>query len=425
MPATPGRLAELDVAKSWNRIETWLALAVLGVGGVLALVAGVHVYNTATAPVFHPDASAVPSHLDDEPAPAWRDATTRARTAIRAGMSAQNLPGLSVAVGTGDDLVWAEGFGWADLESRAPVRPDTGFRIGTASIALTSAAVGLLLEQGTLALDAEIQTYVPEFPKKPWPVTLRQVMGHTAGLRSDGGDEGPLFGTHCERPVDALDAFADRALLFEPGTAYRFSRYGWIVVSAAIERAAGESFTRVMRQRVFEPLGMRHTRPDSASERRSGRATPYFPRYSADPRYGPHPMRDVDYSCYAGASVFVSTPSDLVRFGLALADGKFLRPETVDVLQTSQRLRSGEATGYGLGWDLETVTLGGTATPVVGHDGDSLGGMLSSLVIVRERDASGQPSRPLVVAVVSNTSYADTASLAHAVAEAFVGALQP
>ena len=66
-----------------------------------------------------------------------------------------------MAVGAGSDIVWAEGFGWADLENRVPVAPDTRFRIGTASTALTSAAVGLLLEKGRLKLDDEIQTYVP------------------------------------------------------------------------------------------------------------------------------------------------------------------------------------------------------------------------------------------------------------------------
>ena len=98
-----------------------------------------------------------------------------------------------MAVGVGGDIVWAEGFGLADLEKRTPVTPDTQFRIGTASVSLTSTAVGLLLEKGRLNLDDEIQTYVPAFPKKQWPVTLRQLMGHLAGIRTDSGDEGPLF----------------------------------------------------------------------------------------------------------------------------------------------------------------------------------------------------------------------------------------
>ena len=112
--------------------------------------------------------------------------------------------------------------------------------------------------------------------------------------------------------------------------------------------------------------------------------TPYFPRFAADPNYGLHLMRPLDYSCYAGSSVFVSTPSDLVRFGMAINSGKLLQPATVQLLQTSQRLASGEETGYGLGWDLETVTLAGKQTRVIGHDGDSLGGMVASLMTFPE-----------------------------------------
>jgi serine beta-lactamase-like protein LACTB len=108
---------------------------------------------------------------------------------------------------------------------------------------------------------------------------------------------------------------------------------------------------------------------------------------------------------------FLSTPSDLVRFGLAMNNGGLLHPATVRLLQTSQQLTSGAETGYGLGWDLETVTLAGQPTASVGHNGDSLGGMVTSLLTLRERG--------LVVAVTSNISYANTFSLASKVAEAF------
>jgi CubicO group peptidase (beta-lactamase class C family) len=109
--------------------------------------------------------------------------------------------------------------------------------------------------------------------------------------------------------------------------------------------------------------------------------------------------------------VFVSTPSDLVRFGLAINRGRLLKPETVQMLQAPQRLTSGEETGYGLGWDLENATIAGQHTRVVGHDGDLLGGMASSLITL--------PDQGIVVSVISNTSYADVYSLAVKVAEAF------
>ncbi len=403
------------------RIQTWLALIVGAIGLVVAAVLGLFAYVSFTATPLHPNQQDVPSVTGSAPLPKWSGAVEEARKLVRASLTEQNLPGLSVAVGVAGEIVWAEGSGWADLENRVKVTPDTSFRIGTASKVLTSGAVGLLLEKGRLKLDDEIQTYVPEFPKKQWPVTLRQLMGHLAGVRNDGGDEGPLLSQSCERPVEALKAFAERPLLFEPGTRYRYSSYGWILVSAAVEAAADERFVTFMRDQIFKPLGMDDTRPDSATDPIPDRATPYFPKFGGDPRYGPDVMREVDYSCYAGSSVFLSTPSDLVRFGMAInsrlrqgfgAQGaKLLQPATVQLLQASQRLPSGEETGYGLGWDLETVTLEGEQTRWVGHDGTSLGGMVASLMTFPERGIS--------VSVISNTSYADTESLALKIAEAF------
>ena len=217
---------------------------------------------------------------------------------------------------------------WLAL-NRVRVAPDMRFRIGTASTALTSAAVGQLLEKERL---------------KP---------------------------------------------------RYRYSSYGGILVSAAVEAAAHEPFLTFMRKQIFEPLGMDDTRADSATKPITNRATPYFPRFGADPRYGLHLMRPLDYSCYAGASAFLSTPSDLVRFAMAINSrlrqgsgaqgGKLLQPATVQLFQTSQRLASGEETGYGLGWDLETAALTGKQTHLVGHDGESLGGMVASFMTFPEQ----------------------------------------
>jgi CubicO group peptidase (beta-lactamase class C family) len=122
-------------------------------------------------------------------------------------------------------------------------------------------------------------------------------------------------------------------------------------------------------------------------------------------------MPQTDYSCYAGSSVFLSTPSDLVRFAMAINNGKLLQPATIQLLQTPQRLASGEETGYGLGWDLETVTLMGKQTELVGHDGESLGGMVASFMTF--------PEHGIVVSVTSNISHADTFAIAVKIAEAF------
>ena len=430
-----------------GRIPTWLVLMLAAVGLLLVAIPGLWVFVSVTATPLHPNPANVPTVAHSAPSSKSAGAVKKARQIALAHLREENLPGLSVAIGIDGDMVWAEGFGFADLRTSVPVTPDHRFRIGTASTALTSAAAGLLLENGRLKLDDEIQTYVPAFPKKQWPVTLRQLMGHTAGVIPDGGRGGPLSREHCERPVEALQYFAENPLLFQPGTQYRYSSSGWILVSAAVEAAAGQPFLTFLREQIFGPLGMRDTvadpGPDPAEVEGEDfplfilirelihdpgatrdatldatkkpvpdRVTPYFTRFASDPKYGLHVMRLLDYSCYAGASVFLSTPSDLVRFGMAINSGKLLQPATVELLQTSQRLASGEQTGYGLGWYRKTVKLAGKPTRVIGHDGDSLGGMVASLMTV--------PEYGMVVAVTSNIPYADTFSLAVKIAESFV-----
>jgi CubicO group peptidase (beta-lactamase class C family) len=424
---------------------TVLLPVVVGLG--LAAIAGRTFWFVSTMSV-HPDPAAVPSAAGASAA-AYATAVDASRRVARETLLRENLPGLSVAVGSHGDIVWAEGFGWADLDWRLPVTPETRFPIGTASTVLTSAAVGLLVEREQLRLDEPMQSLVPEWPAKVWPVTLRQVMAHVAGIRTDGGDEGPLFSQRCARPVEALPHFAARDLLFEPGTEFRASRYGWILVSAAVEAAAREPFLTVMRRDVFHPLGMHDTdaAPSAEEDRddagesvddapvvtffgdvlleplglgrpkvRAGMpdmTTSYFPRFGADPRYGQHEMRPLDLSCYAGAMVFVSTPSDLVRFGMAMRSGQLLQPATVRLLQTSHTLASGAETGYGLGWTLGTAMLSGQPTQTVGHDGDLLGGMMATLLTL--------PDHGITVAVTSNISYADTSALATRIAELFAG----
>src|SRR5687767_7399769 len=195
--------------------QTWLAVLLLVPGLLILFVMGLFLWAAATPPL-HPSPQDVPSRAQSVIPGVWADSVEQGRQIARASLVEQNLPGLSVAVGAGGEIVWAEGFGWADLDKRVPVAPDTRFRIGTASTVLTSAGVGLLLEKGQLKIDEKIQTYVPEFPEKQWSVTLRQLMGHVAGVRRDAGDEEPLR-VRCDQTSEALPRFAQKPLLFEPG----------------------------------------------------------------------------------------------------------------------------------------------------------------------------------------------------------------
>src|SRR5688572_16144304 len=120
-----------------RRKNSWVPLIVGAVGLVLAAAIGVIAYLAATANPLHPNPEEIQS-VTQSALPQWVGAVEDGRELVRDSLTYQNLPGISVAVGVNGDIVWAESFGWANLEERVPMLPDTRFRIGTASTALTS-----------------------------------------------------------------------------------------------------------------------------------------------------------------------------------------------------------------------------------------------------------------------------------------------
>jgi CubicO group peptidase (beta-lactamase class C family) len=328
-------------------------------------------------------------------------AVDSARERVREWVAKDNLAGASVAVGIDGQIVWAEGFGWSDLEQHVPVTPLTRFRIGSVSKPLTSVAVGVLYERGKIDLDAPVQKYVPSFPKKRWPISTRQVMGHIAGIRHYRGDEF-LSSRHYDNVLDGLEIFEHDSLLFRPGTKYSYSTYGWNLVSAVVESAAGEPFLDFMRREVFVPFGLIHTVPEYMVGIIPDRVSYY--EHDKEGRLVNAPYVDNSYKWAGGG--FLSTPSDLVRFGFGMLGGKVLQPKTVALLWTPLTLESGESTGYGLGWSVDTVD----GRRVIGHSGGSVGGTTQFLIFPDER---------LVVAVTTNLSDAKVGPIANEVAKLF------
>jgi len=328
------------------------------------------------------------------------------RALIHEIMAEAGVPGASVAVGLGDEIIWSEGFGWASLEHRVPVTPLTRFRIGSVSKTMTASALGILMERGLLDLDATVQTYVSDFPQKRWPVTVRQLGGHTAGIRHYRGTE-MLSARPYPTVVSGLEIFAEDTLLFEPGTDYSYSTYGWNLLSAVVEAAAGQNFLTFMSDEVFEPLGLRHTVADHTDSIVAYRTD--FYEQNRDGALVNAPYVDSSYKWAGGG--FLSTPEDLVRFAQAHRGPGFLKAETLAELQTSQLLRNGESTNYGIGWRMGTQEDGDTT---LGHSGGSVGGT-TLLIWVPEHD--------LVVAGVVNIS-GPAAAMVNGVAEVFEAFLE-
>ena len=315
---------------------------------------------------------------------AYAAAVAQAR-AIVCDQLAGKIPGLQVAVAVGGKLVWSEAFGYADLAREVPVTAETQFRIGSVSKPLTAAAVALLYEQGKLDLDAPVQRYVPSFPDKGYPITTRQLAGHLAGIRHYRGDEF-LRNRHFDTVLEGLAIFQGDLLLSPPGTKFSYSSYGWNLISAVVEGAAGQDFLTYMSRNVLRPLGLTHTAPDRVDSLIPNR-TRFYER-GADSGFVPAPPVDNSYKWAGGG--FLSTAEDLVRFGSALLEPGFLEAATLELLFTSQKTTAGEPTGYGIGW---FVATDGRGHRWVSHGGGSVGGTTAFGV---DRDSH------IVVAITSN-----------------------
>jgi serine beta-lactamase-like protein LACTB len=350
--------------------------------------------SVRTKPV-HEAAAAVPSMAAAAPTDRYARPVEESRRLARALAVADNLPGLSVAVAVDGEIVWAEGFGWSDVESRAPLTPRTRFRLGALSKPLTAVAAALLHDRGRLDLDAPVQRYVPAYPGKQWTVTTRQLMGDVAGvhrIRGDNNDAMPV--SHCASLDEAVAMLAEDPLLFEPGTQHRYSIWGWVLVSAVVQGAAGEPFARFMDRQVFEPLAMTRTLVSETEDLEVA-------------HQGDRP----DYSCVAGAGAFVSTPTDLVRLGSAMLKPGLLKAETIAAFQTPTRLVSGAPTTYALGWTVSSVPLAGVPARMVSHRGSPMGGTVSLLTF---------PDLGLAIAAAANVADANGVNpFARQVAEAF------
>lgn len=253
--------------------------------------------------------------------------------------------GFSVAVAVNGRVVWAQGYGFADLEQKVPVTPETKFRIGSVSKSLTAAAVARLVQEGKLDVDAPVQRYVPTFPDKGVVITTREVGGHLAGIRHYKDDD---FETcaHYKNVIDALDVFKNDPLIAPPGTKFSYSSYGFNLISAAVRGAARESFRKYMRDNVFEPLGMTNTVPDEEDTIVPNRAR--FYDYTKDGTYRNSALTDNSYKWAGGG--FLSTPSDLVTFGSAMLHSDFLNGDSRKLLFTPQHMNDGKPTEYGFGW---------------------------------------------------------------------------
>jgi len=311
-----------------------------------------------------------------------------------------NFPGLSVMVAYQNELIFSKGLGYANIEKGNPVIPDkTLFRIGSISKSLTAAGLAKLVESNTIDLDDPIQKYVPYFPDKKFEITIRDLACHLAGIRHYRGLEYLSNIEHAD-VRSGIHIFQNDELIVEPKSQFKYSSYGWNLISAAIEGASNESFLPYMQKEVFIPLEMKHTfaeKRDLSNENIVG-----FYKHNEQNRIMTEIQVNNSYKWAGGG--FLSTAEDLIKFAKGIMRNRLYNPGTRDLFWTSCELADGSLTNYGLGW-FDNVDDDGRK--MVGHSGGSVGG--TSMLLI-------YPDEELIVVTLVNLSSAKMDNLARQLA---------
>jgi len=317
-------------------------------------------------------------------------------------------PGCAVGVAEKGTPVLQRAYGMAELEHAVPNRPETIFEAGSVSKQFAAAAVILLALDGKLSLDDDVRKYVPELPAYEAPVTIRQMLSHTSGLRDWGNlaaVAGMPRGTRTYTHAHVVDILSrQRALNFTPGTRWSYSNSGYNLAAVVVTRVSGMSFAEFSRTRIFEPLKLTSTSwRDDYARVVPGRAIGYSPQGTTTRFRQNMPFENVH-----GNGGLLTTVGDLLKWQQALITGPFAANGLAARQQTMATLPDGRVLHYGLG--VFTGVYHGV--PEVNHSGATAG---------YRAFLTYYPSADLTVTVLCNAANANPTQLSRAVSDIYLG----
>jgi serine beta-lactamase-like protein LACTB len=295
-------------------------------------------------------------------------------------VSDHHVAGLSVAVIDRGHVIFTQGYGLADVENSVAATADTVYRIASLSKSVTATAAMKLVEAGELHLDVPIQTYCPDFPRKPWPITTRELLSHQSGIRDYRNEEETVNTKHYSSIQEALTQFANDPLEFEPGTKMKYTSYGYIVLGCVIEGASGTTYDRYMHQAIFAPTQMPATRLDDVFAMIPRRARGYRVTASGELQNSVF----VDVSNKPPGSGINSSVRDMGNFVVALYSASLVPKAVLDQMLTPATTRDNKPTIYGLGFFRGGPIGKYRGLQEAGHGGDQQG-VSSMLYLLPER----------------------------------------
>jgi D-alanyl-D-alanine carboxypeptidase len=318
---------------------------------------------------------------------------TRVDSVIRTQMADKHIIGVSVGIMQNGQIVFARGYGVADLTTNAPVTPQTKFAIGSVTKQFTCSSLLILQEQHRLSMSDPVAKYFPRLTRAK-DITLLDLGGHLSGYR----DYYPLDYVDREmataEPADTIiTRYASRPLDFEPRSHYSYSNTGFLILGRVIEKVSGQPYGTFLQQHIFTPLKLTNTAYEPAPNVKD-----LAKGYTSFGLSDPIPAVPEATGWAGAAGAIWSTPSDLLTWDLSLLNHTLISPASYAVLTTPQRLTDGRTSGYGCG---EGINDRGNAV-TLSHGGAVSGFVAQNTVI---------PSTRSALVVLSNSDFSPVGSL--------------
>jgi CubicO group peptidase (beta-lactamase class C family) len=308
-------------------------------------------------------------------------------------MRQSGIPGLALAVTRNGAVVKAAGYGLANVENDVPVAPQTVFQIQSVTKQFVATAIMMLVEEGKVALDAKVSTYLDGTPETWKEITIRRLLSQTSGIKDFINE--PTASLRLEvSEQEVFRALVPRPLNFQPGERYAYSNSNYHLLAMIIRKVTGESYGTFLRKRVFDPLGMTQTRVISLSEIIPHRASGYN-RAGNELCNGQFVAESI--LAYGGGGL-LSTAADMAKWDLALRGDKLLPHSRLEQMWTPTRLNDGTFSNYGFGWGIG----GQPPHRFVQHSGGHITGFTSHIVRYLDDDLS--------VIVLVNAGFANPGS---------------
>jgi CubicO group peptidase (beta-lactamase class C family) len=276
------------------------------------------------------------------------DLSRLAEAAVKDGRTA----GISFVVTKGGAVVASGAYGLADLENRVPATVDTVYAIGSLTKTFTAAAVLALADDGKLSLDDPLGKFVPSFPEPGRSATVRQLLNHTSGIRNMTS-LGPRYWAQAGReiePADLVAIFANEPSDFAPGSAYRYSNSGYVLLGLVVEKASGMPWGAFVTKRFLAPLGLSGTRDGQGAGLVPGRARGTSRMKAGGFENAWHVSLTQGYA----AGALLSTAPDVAAWIRRLSVEPLLSAASARAMTTPGALPDGKALSYGYGVGVDT-----------------------------------------------------------------------